>query len=215
MNFCRIVAASFAIFIVATYPARSQEAVQSTTSTENPEEATPEATPIPSTEETPAPKKRTKRTEEVTEEKPAAKRLNRGVDGMTPEEFKAAGLDKLSAEELQSLDASLKGYRRNVETKATEKAKAEAKVEVQETIKKQRKSMFETLESRVDGTITRVNGNSIIRLEDGSVWKQANFEDHYQAQVVDHPQARVFRTAFGYRMRINGLPEFYVDPVRK
>src|SRR5436189_5849856 len=39
---------------------------------------------------------------------------------MSPEEFKAAGLDKLSAEELRKLDAWLQGYREATEKK-TEK----------------------------------------------------------------------------------------------
>jgi hypothetical protein len=51
-------------------------------------------------------------------------------------------------------------------------------------------------------------------LEDGTAWKQANAEDHYHARVTDHPGAAVVHTIFGYKMRIEGTPEFYVDPVR-
>src|SRR3989441_8113092 len=45
---------------------------------------------------------------------------------MSPEEFKAAGLDKLSSEELEKLNAWLQGYRETTE-KVTEK-KTEKKV---------------------------------------------------------------------------------------
>src|SRR6266540_687886 len=41
---------------------------------------------------------------------------------MSPEEFKAAGLNKLSPEELQKLDAWLQGYRQVTEKKATARA---------------------------------------------------------------------------------------------
>src|SRR3977135_3265727 len=45
---------------------------------------------------------------------------------MTPEEFKAAGLDKLSSEALQKLDAWLQGYRQTTEKKAGEIAEKKA-----------------------------------------------------------------------------------------
>src|SRR5437867_13287267 len=41
---------------------------------------------------------------------------------MSPEEFRAAGLNKLSPEELQKLDAWLQGYRQAAEKKATSRA---------------------------------------------------------------------------------------------
>src|SRR5205823_9278081 len=45
---------------------------------------------------------------------------------MTPEEFNAAGLNKLSPEELQKLDAWLQGYRQVAEQAAEKKATARA-----------------------------------------------------------------------------------------
>ena len=48
---------------------------------------------------------------------------------MSPEEFKAAGLNKLSAEELQKLDAWLQGYRQVTEQAAEKKATAKASAE--------------------------------------------------------------------------------------
>jgi hypothetical protein len=131
-------------------------------------------------------------------------------DSMTAQEFKAAGLEKLSADELKNLNDWLQGYRKKAETKATEVATAE----VTKKVKAQTRAKLEQVDSRVDGTIERLTGHSIIKLEDGTTWKQANPDDHYPAQVSDHPSARVSRGAFGWKMRIAGLPEFYVDPVR-
>ena len=119
---------------------------------------------------------------------------------MSPEEFSAAGLNKLSPEELQKLDAWLQGYRATTE-KTTEK--------------KVKQSFFKFGEaslSRVDGSFGGLKGRTLIKLEDGTVWKQANIDDHYGPSPIDHPGAEVVHTGFGYKMRIQGVPEFYVNP---
>ena len=125
---------------------------------------------------------------------------------MTPEEFKAAGLNKLSSEELQKLNAWLQGYR-EVAEKAAEK-KATARTEKVEHAK------MDMLVSRVDGTFTGLTGRTLIHLEDGTVWKQANADDRYRPKVTDHPAAVVIHGIFGYKMQLEGTQEFYVDPVR-
>jgi len=182
----------------------AQEAVTTEKSPTPSEEATAEtsATPEKSTKKEP--------------EKPA-----KGVEEtMRPEEFRAAGLDKLSEDELQHLDAWLQGYRQSTQKKAAEQEKAKAteeikkaKQEATEEANKTARTKLDSLVSRVDGNIDVVKGNTVIRLEDGTVWKQVNKDDRYRAQVTDHPVAVVLHTTFGYKMRIEGMPEFYVDPV--
>jgi hypothetical protein len=126
---------------------------------------------------------------------------------MTPEEFKAAGLSKLSPDELAKLNAWLQGYRQTTEQAAEKKATAKASAESH--------AKMDLLVSRVDGTFNGLMGRTVIRLEDGTVWKQANADDRYRAKVTDHPAAAVIHGVFGYKMRIEGTQEFYVDPVRK
>src|SRR5438874_10487190 len=119
---------------------------------------------------------------------------------MSPEEFTAAGLNKLSPEELQKLDAWLQGYRETTEKR---------------TEKKVKQSFFkfgEPMLSRVDGSFGGLKGRTLIKLEDGTVWKQANIDDHYGPSPIDHPGAEVVHTGLGYKMRIQGVPEFYVNP---
>ena len=123
-------------------------------------------------------------------------------EAMSPAEFKAAGLNKLSAEELQKLNAWLQGYREVAEKKATARAE---KVE---------HTKMDLLVSRVDGTFNGLTGRTVIRLEDGTVWKQANADDRYRPKVTDHPGAVVIHGIFGYKMQVEGTQEFYVDPVR-
>jgi hypothetical protein len=122
---------------------------------------------------------------------------------MTPEEFKAAGLNKLSPEELQKLDAWLQGYRQVAEQAGEKKGSARAE-----------RTKMDLIVSRVDGTFNGLTGRTIIRLEDGTVWKQANADDRYRPKTTDHPAAAVIHGIFGYKMRIEGTQEFYVDPVR-
>jgi hypothetical protein len=122
---------------------------------------------------------------------------------MSPEEFRAAGLNKLSPDELQKLDAWLQGYRQITEQKAEKKATARAS-----------RTKMDLIVSRVDGQFNGLTGRTIIRLEDGTVWKQANADDRHRARVTDHPAAAVIHGVFGYKMQIEGTQEFYVDPVR-
>jgi hypothetical protein len=122
---------------------------------------------------------------------------------MTPEEFKAAGLNKLSSDELQKLNAWLQGYRQVTEQAAEKKATARAS-----------RTKLDVLVSRVDGTFNGLTGRTIIRLEDGTVWKQANADDRYRAKNPDHPAAVVIHGVFGYKMQLEGSQAFYVDPVR-
>jgi hypothetical protein len=122
---------------------------------------------------------------------------------MTPEEFKAAGLNKLTPDELQKLDAWLQGYRQVTEQAAEKKASAKVS-----------RAKMDLVVSRVDGTFYGLTGRTIIRLEDGTVWKQANADDRYRPKNTDHPAAAVIHGIFGYKMQIEGTQEFYVDPVR-
>lgn len=202
------VASSFAVGSLL-----GQEAVEST-------KASASADNVP--EETPAQKQPAK----ADTTKPA-KSLG---ETMRPEEFKAAGLDKLSEDELQHLDAYLQGYRQAAKKKASEEAQAKADEQIKQA-KEQAKtdanvdtglggrSRMDALISRVDGHIDKVTGHTIIRLEDGTIWKQVNSidrgDDAYRATVTERPNVVVFHTTFGYKMRIEGMPEFYVDPVNK
>jgi len=122
---------------------------------------------------------------------------------MSPEEFKAAGLSKLSPDELQKLDAWLQGYRQVTEQKAEKKATARAE-----------RTKLDVLVSRVDGSFGGLTGRTIIRLEDGTVWRQANADDRYRSKNPDRPAAVVIHGVFGYKMQIEGTQPFYVDPVR-
>jgi len=119
---------------------------------------------------------------------------------MSPEEFHKAGLDKLSDEELRNLDRWLAGDREKTAKKVAARTS---------------RTKMDLVVSRVAGSFPGLTGKTIIQLEDGTVWRQANKYDHFKGSPVDHPGAAVVHSAFGYKMRIEGVPEFYVNPVRK
>ncbi len=118
---------------------------------------------------------------------------------MSPEEFHRSGLDKLRPEEVKNLNRWLAGDRAAIVKKASARAARASDLTV----------------SRVVGSFSGLSGATIIRLENGTVWKQANAEDHYGPSPVENPGAAVFHSAFGFKMRIEGVPEFYVNQVRR
>src|SRR5436190_21516991 len=95
---------------------------------------------------------------------------------MTPDEFKAAGLYKLSPDELSKLNAWLQGYRQVTEQAAGKKATARAS-----------RTKLDVLVSRVDCTFNGLTGKTTIRLEDGTVWKKSNDEDRFRPKNAAHP----------------------------
>jgi len=158
------------------------------------------------------------KTDRAGSEKASTKPARSVQELMTPDEFKAAGLDKLNEDELQHLDAWLQGYRQTTEKRVSEQAEKKATEEIKKATEEAKarapKVMVERVVSRVDGTLTGLTGRTVIKLEDGTVWKQANIDDRYQPQVTDHPMVLVSHSPFGYKMRVEGMPEFYVNPVR-
>lgn len=134
---------------------------------------------------------------------------------MTREQRTAAGLDKLSPAEIDYFAQWLRNYRRAAEQKTAEKAVEAAKAGETTATTQQRFLGRDKIVSRVDGTMGPLTGNTVIRLEDGTKWKQANSEDRFRPRVTDAPSVAIFRTAFGYLMRIEGMPDFYVEPVQQ
>ena len=158
------------------------------------------------------------KTDQAGSEKVSRRPVRSVQELMTPDEFKAAGLDKLSEDELQHLDAWLQGYRQTTEKRVSEQVEKKATEEIKKATEQAKarapRLLAERVVSRVDGTLGGLTGSTVIKLEDGTVWKQANHDDRYHPVVTDHPMVSVSRSAFGYKMRVEGMPEFYVNPVR-
>ena len=141
---------------------------------------------------------------------------------ITPEEFDASGLNKLSNDELRTLQDWLRGYRKTAEAKAEAQADKKVEGKVQEEVAKKEKtrtqrSFFESekIYSRVEGNFKGLTGRTIIKLEDGTVWKQADQDDIFPARITDRPPVAISHNFFGYKMIVVGAGGFYVKPVRQ
>src|SRR5437763_6160929 len=136
LRFAVVLLISF--FVVSAL--RSQEAVDV------------ERSPTPAPESTP---------EKSTKKETASEKPTRGIEeNMRPEEFKAAGLDKLSEDELQHLDAYLQGYRQSAQKKANDQAQAKAQEEIKQANEKAEKATEEakkTARTKLDSLVSRVD----------------------------------------------------------
>ena len=122
---------------------------------------------------------------------------------MTPEEFKSAGLDKLTPNELAKLNAWLQGDREKAAKKAEKKA-----------AERESRAKLSLIVSRIDGVWNGIVPGEVIRLEDGSKWKLANKDEHYGG-FADHPAVAVYKAGmFGWKMRVSRIAEFYVLQVK-
>lgn len=122
---------------------------------------------------------------------------------MTPEEFKAAGLEKLTPAELAKLNAWLQGYREQEVAKVEKKA-----------AQREKQAKLQLIVSRIDGTWNGIAPGEVIQLEDGSKWKLANKDEHYGG-FADHPAVAVYKAGiFGWKMRVSQIAEFYVLQVK-
>ncbi len=198
------------LIFAPAYRVAGQEAVGT-----QPDDVTLEPTPIP---QTPAEGPKEKKAKANKEESGLSERerLIRDIQKtMTPEDFEASGLNKLSVAELRNLQGWLRGYRQTTEAKATKKATAEAAAgTAPETVPRLGRDEVSKIYSRVDGDFRGVTGGTVIKLEDGTVWRQANSDDRLYAKITDHPPVSLSHSLFGYKMMVIGTGEFYVKPVK-
>ena len=126
---------------------------------------------------------------------------------MTPGEFKAAGLEKLTPQELAKLNAWIQGNREKAVQTAVTTAEKKA-------TQREKQVKLSLIVSRVDGVWNGIAPGEVIQLEDGSKWKLANKDEHYGG-YADHPAVAVYKAGiFGWKMRVSQIAEFYVNPVK-
>jgi hypothetical protein len=141
---------------------------------------------------------------------PAAEPDNSAFPGMqkamTPEQYEAAGLQKLEPAERAKLDEFIRNYvavsNEKVATTAVDKAIKEKKV-----------SEPEVIQSRIAGPFTGYTGRTVFTLENGQRWAQSQFDNAYFPKI-DSPPVIIVKTGFGYRMYIAGGGAIRVSKVR-
>ena len=116
---------------------------------------------------------------------------------MSPEQFKAAGLNKLSDSELKQLNAWFNGEKTVVveKTVIVEKPAEVGIVAKQET---------SDINSRLVGEFKGWRGNTVFTLENGQVWQQSDNEEMYAKKLIN-PAARLTHSSLaGWRMQVDG-----------
>ena len=125
---------------------------------------------------------------------------------MTPEDYEAAGLQKLDPAERAKLDEFIKKYvatsNERVATDAVDKAVKEHKVQAPEVI-----------QSRIVGPFTGYTGRTIFTLENGQRWAQSQRDSAYFPKI-DSPPVLIMKSGFGYRMYIAGGGAIRVSKVQ-
>ncbi len=127
---------------------------------------------------------------------------------MTGKEFKAAGLEKLTPEELASLNswirlhslATLDAPRFNDSEAgaATSEAKATPGIDEMER---------EPIVARINGTFAGWDGHTIFKLENGMIWAQADKDKFYTRELVN-PTVVIEPAMFGtWKLKVEGFDE--------
>lgn len=134
-------------------------------------------------------------------------------DLMTPEQFRAAGLKKLSPDELASLERFLKGYRDETVQTVTQTVTKQAEERVAPSGKRDQAADRGVIESHIKGDFDGLKGRTRMVLDNGSIWQQSDSQLKFNAHLTN-PEVVLVRSIFGYRMFIVGISRpFYVKQV--
>lgn len=126
---------------------------------------------------------------------------------LTPAEFQRAGLQKLSAAELQALEAALASHHFTAAS-AADAAAARSKVDPARTFGSEQivqaapSSTPKELRSHIEGTLHEFSGRAVFVLENGQIWQQRMPESFYFAQKLVNPEVVITKGFGGYKMTI-------------
>ncbi|MEP6482980.1 MAG: hypothetical protein ABJB01_00935 [Rudaea sp.] len=100
---------------------------------------------------------------------------------MSQSEFHAAGLDKLSPDELKNLDDWLRAHAEATTTYVTPSGAP---------VFYPKEAAREPVESRIDGKFSGWYGHNVFKLENGQEWTQAE-SGSSAFNTMDHPEVRI------------------------
>jgi len=143
------------------------------------------------------------------------------LSSLPAEEFRAAGLHKLTADELAKLEALIGNLGRTATPSATSSAAEKEKnpswfralVTLQEASNSSEAA--EALESQIDGEYRGWSGKTLFRLQNGQVWQQNDSTTRVDSTRLS-PKVRIYPGMLGaYWMEIEGVKQrVKVKPVK-
>ena len=125
---------------------------------------------------------------------------------MSPQEYDAAGLQKLTADERARLDEFIRRFVASSNQVAAQKA-------VDRAVKERKATPPEIIQSRIVGPFTGFTGSTVFTLENGQRWRQSQPDSRYFPKV-ESPPVIIVKDQIGYRMYIAGGGDTRVSRVR-
>ena len=120
---------------------------------------------------------------------------------LSPEQYEAAGLNKLSPEERAKLDDYLRGYVTGATQRVAEKAAAHA---VDTAVKERKVEPPQLIETSIVGRVDGWKPDKIFILANGQHWKVIDHGNRY-FPPLDNPAVFLVKEGFfGYKMAIAG-----------
>lgn len=109
---------------------------------------------------------------------------------MTANEFKNAGLSKLSPEEIRNLNDWLSKLLVAAQRQTTPSLKS---------------TCSPAIESEIDGTFNGWSGDTIFKLANGQIWQQSEYDYDYEYDY--RPDVTIYQTAGGCKMKVEGVDD--------
>lgn len=113
---------------------------------------------------------------------------------MTGEEFRATGLDKLSPEELATLNEWIRA--RSLATLDAPRSATSPSLTGNSNRSEIEEMPRETIVSRINGTFSGWDGQTVFKLENGMIWAQAD-KDKFYTQEMQSPTVTIKPGLFG------------------
>jgi hypothetical protein len=130
-----------------------------------------------------------------------------GVEkAMSPQEYDAAGLQKLSPDERARLDEFIRRFVSSSNQVAAQKA-------VDRAVKEKKATPPEIIQSRIVGPFTGFTGTTAFTLENGQRWRQSQPDSRYFPKI-ESPPVIIVKDTIGYRMYVAGGGDVRVSRIR-
>jgi hypothetical protein len=124
---------------------------------------------------------------------------------MTGKEFEAAGLEKLSPQELGELNAWIRKHSLATLATAAPKPSTEAAAVPGKEDKKKDDDERSTVTSKLVGTFSGWDGQTLFKLENGQIWAQKG-KKKFHSKEIDNPVVTVEPSMFGgWRLQVEGV----------
>lgn len=107
---------------------------------------------------------------------------------MSAGEFRAAGLDKLSSEELEALNQWLAKFALQIFQTAQGGG-----------------GCANVIESQIDGTFQGWSGETVFKLTNGQIWQQSSYA--YTYHYAYRPEVLIFPSGGGCKMKVEGVSD--------